>query len=112
LLSQLVGETSGGEAKHLGRALQEKDAAAGRILDETAGDLAFALSHVAHLFHPEVIVLGGGLSLIGEPLRAAVARELRPLLMEVFEGGPEILLARLGEDAVPVGSLVAASQMV
>lgn len=111
LLSQLVGDTRGGEAKHLVQALQERDATAIRILEETAEDLAFGLSHVAHLFHPEVIVLGGGLSLVGEPLRTAVATALRPFLMEVFEGGPQILLARLGEDAVPVGCLVAASQM-
>ena len=111
VLSQLVGDTVGGEAKHLGRALQENDVAARRILDETAQDFAFALSHVAHLFHPEVIVLGGGLALIGEPLRTAVATALRPFLMDVFEGGPQILLARLGEDSVPVGCLVAASQM-
>jgi aspartate kinase len=38
---------------------------------EFAQDLAFGLSHVVHLLHPEVIVLGGGLSLIGEPLCAA-----------------------------------------
>src|SRR5438093_8933159 len=48
-----------------------------RILNETAEDLAFGLSHVVHLFHPEVIVLGGGLSLVGEPLRAAVEGALR-----------------------------------
>lgn len=111
LLSESTGNAIGGEAKHLGRALQGNDATARRILDETAEDLAFALSHVTHLFHPEVIVLGGGLSLVGEPLRTAIAKALPRFLMEVFEGGPQIALAKLGEDAVPVGCLVAASQL-
>jgi glucokinase len=62
------------------------------------------------LFHPEVVVLGGGLSLLGEPLRAAVAQALPGWVMEVFAGGPQLRLAALGEDAVPVGCLVAAGQ--
>ena len=111
MLSALMGNTIGGEAKHLARAWQENDAMARRILDETAQDLALALSHVTHLFHPAVIVLGGGLSLVGEPLRAAVSKALPAFVMEVFEGGPQILLATLGEDSVPVGCLVAARQM-
>ena len=94
------------------QALAAGDAAAHQIVQEVADDLAFALSHVTHLFHPEVIVLGGGLSLIGEPLRAAVAAKLPRLVMEVFHGGPPIKLAALGEDAVPVGALLLANTVV
>lgn len=105
ILSRLVGESSGGEAKHLVAAIRHGDPSAQAILAETAADLAFALSHVAHLFHPEIVILGGGLSLIGEPLRAAVEKALKPFLMEVFLPGPRLALAQLGEDAVPVGAL-------
>ncbi len=105
LLARLAGPTVGGEAKHLAEALRQGDAAAKRLLQETAEDLAFGLSHVVHLFHPEVIILGGGLSGVGEPLRAAVASALGRFVMEVFAPAPSIALARLGEDAVPVGAL-------
>ena len=64
---------------------------------------------VVHLFHPEVIVLGGGLSLVGEPLRATLAETLPRFIMEVFRPGPQIRLAALGEDAVPVGALLVAA---
>lgn len=100
----------GGEARHLAAGLSKGDKAARMILEETAGDLAFALSHVTHLFHPEMIVLGGGLSLLGEVLRAAVARSLPGFLMEAFRPGPEVVLAALGEDAVPVGALALAAR--
>jgi glucokinase len=100
----------GGEAKLLARALAANDTVAKRILEETAEDLAFALSHVVHLYHPMVVVLGGGLSLVGEPLRAAVAARLPEFVMEVFQGGPQIKLAALGEDAVPVGALLLAAE--
>jgi glucokinase len=104
-LARLAGQTAGGEAKHLATAWQQGDAAAKRLLQETAEDLAFGLSHVVHLLHPEIIVLGGGLSGVGEPLRAAVASALRPFMMEAFAPGPGIVLAALGEDAVPTGAL-------
>ena len=110
LLARLAGPTPGGEAKHLAVALQQGDATARRILDATAQDLAFALSHAVHLFHPQVIVMGGGLALLGEPLRAAVEQALAPFLMEVFRPGPPIRLAGLGEDAVPVGALLLAQR--
>jgi glucokinase len=48
------------------------------------------------------------LSLVGEPLRQAVASALPGFLMDVFRPGPEIRLAGLGEDAVPVGALLLA----
>jgi glucokinase len=104
-----VGETAGGEARHLAAALQQGDPAAKRLLQETAEDLAFGLSHAAHLFHPEVIILGGGFSSVGEPLRASVEGALRGFVMEAFTGGPRVMLAALGEDAVPVGALQMAS---
>ena len=105
LLARLTGQTVGGEAKHLAADWQQGDAAARRLLQETAEDLAFGLSHVVHLFHPEIIILGGGLSGVGEPLRASVESALRQFTMEAFAPGPRIALAALGEDAVPVGAL-------
>jgi glucokinase len=104
LCKLMTGEKAGGEAKHLAAALRQNDSAARRILQETAEDLAFGLSHVTHLFHPEVIVPGGGLSLVGEPLRAAVADALRPFVMEAFMPGPRISVSALAEDAVLVGA--------
>ena len=108
-LAQLVGGTRGGEASHLPVALAQRDPIADRIVAEVAGDLGFALSHVVHLLHPGGIVLGGGLSLIGEPLRGAVCNALREYVMEAFAPGPPLRLAALGEDAVPVGALLLAA---
>ncbi len=105
LLSRLVGTATLGEARFLKTALEQNDSLAQQILNETAENLAFGLSHVTHLFHPEIIVLGGGLSLLGEPLRVAVEKQLPKFLMKAFAPGPKISLANLGEDAVPVGAL-------
>jgi glucokinase len=108
LLARRLGPVAGGEAKLLVAALGEGDATAHSILKQTADDLAFGLSHVVHLFHPEIIIIGGGLSNLGEPLRAAVESALRTFTMEAFLPGPHLVLAALGEDAVPVGALTLA----
>lgn len=111
LLCELIGDREGGEAKHLPAAIERGDKAACRILWETADDLAFGLSHAVQLFHPEAIVMGGGLSLIGEPLRTAVKEALTQYVMEAFAPGPEVRIAALGEDAVTVGALLLAGQI-
>ncbi|HWD91759.1 MAG TPA: ROK family protein [Verrucomicrobiae bacterium] len=104
-LARLAEGAAGHEAKCLGTALRQGDPLAQRLLAEVANDLAFGLSHAVHLLHPEVILLGGGLAGIGESLRFQVAEELQPFLMKVFQPGPQVLLASLGEDAVPIGAL-------
>jgi len=106
LLISLCGDTPGGEAKHLTEALAQGDTLAQDILTSVTRDLAFALSHVTHLLHPQVITLGGGLSLIGVPLRKSIEEQLPGFLMEIYGNGPQIKLAELGEDAVPVGALL------
>jgi glucokinase len=101
---------SGGEARHLAEAIAAGDALATELVAEVADDLAFGLSHAVQLFHPEVVVMGGGLSLVGEPLRAAVAAALPRYVMDSFQPGPRVVLAGLGEDSVPVGALALAAQ--
>ena len=107
-LAQLIGNSSSNEAEFLGDALKAKCPLAQSILKETSQSLAFALSHVTHLFHPEAIILGGGLSLLGQPLLKGVAVEFSQYLMEALKPGPVISLAELREDVVPVGALLMA----
>jgi len=109
LLARLSASSVGGEATHLAEAFRQGDADARCILEETAADLAFGLSHVVHLFHPAAIILGGGLSKVGEPVRKAVDVALSPLLMAVFHPAPLVRLTALGENAVPTGALLLAA---
>lgn len=110
-LARLAAGRQGGEARHLSAAVAAGEEVAATILRETADDLSFGLSHVVHLMHPQVIVLGGGLSLLGEPLQRAVQESLPHYVMHALAPGPRILLAALKEDAVPVGALLLASAL-
>ena len=111
LLARLIGPTPGGEAKHLAAALAQGDPTAHSILNDLADDLGFALSHAVHLLHPAAIVMGGGLALLGEPLREAVERATRGYVMHAFAPGPPLRLAALGEAAVPTGALLLAAAL-
>ena len=104
-LAKLVGTTSKGEARFLQKAIEKGDDTAKKILHETADDIAFALSHVVHLFHPEIIIIGGGLSLVGEYLTDEIALALPNYVMRSFLPPPEIKIASLGKSIVPIGAL-------
>ncbi|SHG65559.1 glucokinase [Chryseolinea serpens] len=104
------GDEAGGEARHLSQALAHGDTTAKNILHETAATLAFALSHVVHLFHPDILVVGGGLSLIGPALTDAIAAELDQHLLKAFLPGPPVVVAQCGEDVVPLGALALARE--
>lgn len=111
VLFKLIGNETRGEARHLSAALAMNDAFAREIIDEAGSTLAYGISHAAHLFHPEVVVLGGGLALIGEPLRRAVADALPQFMMKAFQPGPRIAISSLQEDAIPIGALLLAEQI-
>ncbi len=108
ILAELTRGLTRGEARVLLKALERDDSAARDILEATTDDLSFGLSHVVHLMNPQTVILGGGLSLIGEPLRAMIEQKLPSYLMDVLRPGPRIQLSALKEDAVPVGALALA----
>ncbi len=110
LLARCVKEEDGPPAKALAPALAQNDSEAEAILHSTVRDLALGLSHVVHLLHPEAIVIGGGLSLLGSPLLDKLQQILPSYLMKIMLPGPSIHLAALGEDVVPIGALTLAQQ--
>jgi glucokinase len=105
LISRLAENNNSPEAYFLKPALDQNDPEAIRIVDGLADDLSFALSHVVHLFNPQVIILGGGLSLLGEYLCLPVTKNLPKYMMQALLPAAEIKIASLGEDVVPIGAL-------
>lgn len=93
----------------LAQAMMQGDRWAQRIFQSAIQALAEAICHVIALICPEKIILGGGVSLIGEeyffrPLREEVAtRVFRP-----FAGLTQIVPAQLGETVVVHGAIALA----
>jgi glucokinase len=96
-------------AAEVGRRAARGDRAAQRLVEEALTHLAEAICHVIALLCPRRIVIGGGVSLLGEegffaPLRRLVAeRVFRP-----FADLTEIVPAMLGEEVVVHGAVALA----
>lgn len=105
LVAQLALQQNTPEATLLKPALEKEDKGALEIITAVADDLAFVLSHVVHLFHPQMLIMGGGLSLLGEHLRRPVVERLPQYVMQAFHPLPIVQTASLGENAVPMGAL-------
>jgi len=110
-LAARLGDVEGGESRHLRYLIETGNKHALSLLNDLAGDIALALSHVVHLLHPAVLVIGGGLSLVGEPLRPPIEKNLAELIMNAFHPPPPVLLAALGQDSVPIGALELAARI-
>lgn len=111
LLAQLHRQQAVPGAYLLKPAIEMENADAKQILHTIADDLAFALSHVVHLFNPNLIIIGGGLSLIGSALTTAIQTILPGYIMKALLPAPPVLAAGLMEDAVPAGALQLAQQV-
>lgn len=109
-LAKLSKNSNAPEAYFLTPALAEKDGDAITIMNEVADDISFGLSHVVHLFNPEIIIIGGGLSLLKDHLRLPIIEKLPNYLLKALLPAPTIVTASLGEDVVPVGALELAKE--
>ncbi|HEV3472582.1 MAG TPA: ROK family protein [Actinomycetota bacterium] len=86
-------------AEHVGRAAREYDESSRSVLRTAGTMLGIALSNVANVFDPEVIVLAGGVTAIGEPLlgpardelvRSMSAQRRRPMRLDVSTLGTDV----------------------
>jgi len=113
VLSQALGQPERITAEHVARAEQAGDVTATSILDRARSAVAFALTQAVTLLAPSRIVLGGGVSLIGEahwllPIRQLVNQNV----FEPFRGHFEIVAAALGEEVVVHGALALARDAI
>jgi predicted NBD/HSP70 family sugar kinase len=102
-------ETVGGDltritSDHVFQAARNGDGVSISVIRDTAKYVGMAVSNLATVLDPEVVVLGGTLSASGdmmlEPIRVECARRLRPPQSERVR----IVLSTLGADAVAIGA--------
>jgi glucokinase len=97
-------------AQVVAQAAAEGNEIACQVFEHACQSLGWAIAQVITLIAPEVIVVGGGVSLVGEqlffaPLRAEVARYAFPPLANSYK----IVPAALGELVVVHGAIALAS---
>jgi glucokinase len=90
-------------------AAEERDELALRVLQDAWSALAQAICHVIVLLCPRRIVIGGGVSLIGESLFfEPLRKEVATWVFKPFAGCYDIVPAALGEEVVVHGALALA----
>jgi glucokinase len=106
ILARLVKAQQADETKCMLEAIDAGDKGVEQIFQETMDDLALGLSHIVHLLNPEIIIIGGGLSLIGERLIEVLKQRLPSYLMPTLRNSlPMLCLSELKENSVPYGAI-------
>ncbi len=94
-------------------AAAQGDADASAIFSDFCGHVALGLANLVMILDPERIILGGGLTSIGEPLRAGVAARLTHHTLGADHRPPvDVVLAELGDDAGALGAALLAHRGV
>ena len=105
LMKEIAGPLENIDAKVVYQAAEKGDELACRILNETCHTLGAVISNVVALLHPERIVIGGGVSLMGPIFWNALQFEFKSRVMPVFASRVELVPAKLKENVVVVGAL-------
>jgi glucokinase len=96
-------------AKEVLRRADEGDSAARAVWESALDALALDLSHTVSLLAPEAVVIGGGLAQAGDRLFGPLRERLDAIL--TFHRRPELVPARIGEDAGVIGAALGARDL-
>jgi glucokinase len=105
LMEEIAGSLDGIDAKVVHSAAERGDEIAARILRETCQTLGLAISNIVAMLHPERVVVGGGVSLMGPLFWDALQKEFQSRVIPVFAPKVDLVQAKLNEDVVVIGAL-------
>jgi glucokinase len=105
IMEELAGSRDRIDARIVYQAAELGDETALLILSETCRTLGVAMSNIVALLHPERIILGGGVSLMGPLFWDCLQNEFHSRVLQVFAPQVELVPAKLKEDVVVIGAL-------
>ena len=91
-------------AKNVVEAMQQGDWYATEIIIQAMNYLGIGIANLVNLFNPEVIVIGGGLSNLGDRLLDPVRRGIALHAFPTAAREVRVMLAELGDDVGIVGA--------
>ena len=111
MMRQLVaGDLTRLDAKIVGEAAAAGDVLAIDLLAQAGRYIGLGIVTALHLFNPQVVVIGGGVSKTGQLLFAPIRETVRAhVLDEAFTAGLRIEAAALGDDVALVGAAALAA---
>lgn len=91
-------------AKHVFIAAEQGDVVATEIFEKAIHYLAIGFTNIIHSYNPERIVVGGGVSNVGDFLFNALREKTAQTVMAPYRGTYEIVPASLGNDVGFIGA--------
>lgn len=105
LLELCAGDPMTLSSKQVGVAVQEGDPLANAILDGATQVLGWAIAQTITLLSPNIIVIGGGVSLIGDAFFDRVRKYVGTYVFPPLADSFSIMSASLGEEVVVHGAI-------
>ncbi len=83
-----------------------------QIVAEAGGHLGTAIANLVNLFNPSMVVIGGGVSQIGDLLLEPIRRSVQQRSLRVASRAVRITAALLGRQSIGMGAVVQALSLV
>lgn len=91
-------------SKQVFEAANDGDELASKVIDKVTLHLGLALANLANGLNPEKIVIGGGVSKVGDTLLTPLKEKFTRFAFPRVAQGVELVVATLGNDAGVIGS--------
>lgn len=95
----------------IGRAALEGDTLAERVIEEVANYLGIAIAGWFNLMNPQLVVLGGDLTVVGDPIVDLLKKKIAPATL-VSSAVADISMSELGAQAIAIGAATLALEAV
>ncbi len=108
----IVGKEESIDGKEIMSKIKQGEKAAIKAYQEFIDYLSTGLVNIAHLFNPECIIIGGGITEQGESFINEVNSKYKEKVMPLYRESTKIVLAELHNDAALYGAFVHAGNFV
>ena len=97
-------------AEKVSAAAQNGDSLASAVILKAATYLGIGLANLVNIFNPEMIIIGGGIAKMGDPLLNPARQAVRERAFQLSAQAVQVVPAQLGDDAGELGAAVFAFQ--
>ena len=110
VLIERAGSLDAIRGEHVSALLAEKDPAVDELISAFADEVAIGMAGLVYVLDPEIIVLGGGLVDLGDPLRARIEESLAGRILGAqYRPEVPVVSAKLGSSAGAIGAAALAA---
>ncbi len=112
MLGLVQGKVGDVTAQTVAAAARKGDALALAVVEESAAYLGIGVANLVNLMNPQMVIIGGGVSKMGEMLLRPTRRSMRANAIELPAKSVRLVRPRLGVDAELTGAALYARDML